>query len=96
MESDAISEFANGAWVLTAFVFSAAISHWILATAATIVVLCLAANIWMIIKMYGSVGKAYEEDGLKKCLFMLFLGVFWAIAAFIRLLSPEDGEEDEA
>jgi hypothetical protein len=100
MESRAFAEFGNGVWALFAALseITAPVlaSHWILAVIILVATLYLTANIWMIGKMYGSIGAACKEDGCKKCLFILFFGVPWAFGAFIKLLSPEEGEEDEA
>lgn len=99
MESRAFAEFGNGVWALfeALFELSAPVlaSHWAASIFLLAVVLYLSANIWLIGKMHGSIATACKEDGLKPCLLMFFFGVPQVIWAFLKLLLPEAGEEDE-
>ncbi|NTW22017.1 hypothetical protein HGA34_00545 [Candidatus Falkowbacteria bacterium] len=100
MESRAFGEFGNGVWNLFAALFEASapvlLGHWVMTTIVSLATLYMAANIWMIRQSYGSIAGAFKEGGPKEGLMMLFLGVPQTIWIFFKLLSPEDGEEDEA
>lgn len=100
MEARAFAEFGNGVWALLAVLSEVTTpvlaSHWVLAIIILVATLYLAANIWMIRQSYGSIVAFSKEAGLRECLLMFFFGVPQVIWAFFKLLSPEDGEEDEA